>query len=277
MSAPVWLVTGAGSGVGRTLAVALASSGCRVLITSRDRGHLEDTARWCGAGTGVIPADLSDPSSVASLAASVEVHLAGAPLAGIVHAAGVMVWSSPVASSGWSLVPAVNAIGPWTLTQLLEPALLRDTGSRVLFVAGAPVTLQGVRPRIEGWKGTQTGRGLALALEAAAAKVWMARSLHRRWAGRASALAFHPGYIKSHLADALPFPLSTLGCLAQPFLATRCATGEFLALAPGALALSGTLVAGRRAVPSCPGPEDPGAEDAWLTELDRVEQDAHRV
>jgi NAD(P)-dependent dehydrogenase (short-subunit alcohol dehydrogenase family) len=267
VTAPVWLVTGAGSGVGRTLAVALASSGYRVLLTARNRDRLEDTAAWCGSGAAVIPADLSDPQSVVALAAGVEVHLAGAPLAGIVHAAGVMAWSSPGHPSGWSLVPAVNAVGPWSLTRLVEPALLRGTGARVLFVAGAPLTLQGVRPRIEGWKGDQKGRGMALALEAAAAKVWMARSLHRRWAGRASAFAFHPGFVKSHLADGLPFPLATLGCLAQPFLSARCATGEFLARSPGAPALSGHLVTGRRAVPSCPGPADPGAEDAWLAGL----------
>lgn len=265
---PVWLVTGAGSGVGRVLAVALATSGSEVILSARTVAALEDTSRWCGAGASVAPVDLSDPESVVALAFTVEGILAGRPLAGIVHAAGVMTWDSPATPSGWSRVPLVNALSPWRLTQALEPALLRQRGGRVLFVAGAPLTLSGVIPDPSRWSGDQKGRGLRLALEAASAKVTMARVLHRRWAGQASAFAFHPGFVKSHLADGLPFPLGTLGCLVQGLLATRSRTGEFLALSPEAVALSGNLIAGSHAVAACPLPSDPEAEDAlvgsWL-------------
>ena len=267
MSIPVWLVTGAGSGVGRTLAVALASTGAEVILTARSRSRLEDTARWCWAPSLVVPSDLADVPSVEALAATVTAHLAGRPLAGIVHAAGVMAWTSLATASGWSRVPLVNALAPWKLTLALEASLLSAPGGRVLFVAGAPFTLRGVRPDLVGWKGEGKGRGMALALEAGSAKVWMARVLHRRWAGRSAVFAFHPGFVKSHLADGLPFPLSFLGCLAQPFLAARCATGEFLALDPSAPGLSGTLVSGRRSVADCPFPSDPSAEDSFLSEI----------
>ena len=111
------------------------------------------------------------------------------------------------------------------------------------------------------------GRGMALALEAASAKVLFARVLHRRWQGRVSVFAFHPGFVKSALADGLPFPLNFLGCVAQPFLAARCHTGEFLALELGAASLSGQLVAGGRSFPDCPFPSDPVAEAAWVGDL----------
>lgn len=267
MIAPVWLVTGAGSGVGRVLSVALAAGGARVLLAARTKAALEDTARWCGPGALVTPVDLSDPASVASLAFTVEGVLEGRPLAGIVHAAGVMTWSSPTTASGWSRVPLVNAVAPWNLTRALEPALLREPGARVLFVAGDPMTLKGRSPDLARWSGDQPGRGLGLALEAAAAKVAMARVLHRRWQGQASAFAFHPGLVKSHLADGLPFPLNTLGCLAQPFLSARCRAGEFLFGDPGAPALSGNLVAGNKAVPDCPLPPDPPAEERLVSLL----------
>jgi NAD(P)-dependent dehydrogenase (short-subunit alcohol dehydrogenase family) len=263
----VWLVSGAGSGVGRSLAVALASTGAEVILASRSRERLEDTARWCWAPTLVAPVDLADPASVDALAATVVGHLAGRPLAGIVHAAGLMAWHSPSTPSGTSLIPQVNALSPWRLTLALESALLAAPGARVLFVAGAPFTLRGVQPHPERWSGEQRGRGLALALEAAAAKVVMARWLHRRWAGVASAFAFHPGYVKSRLGDGLPFPLSFAACVAQPFLAGRSVTGEFLALDPAAPALSGHLVAGRRAAASVPFPADLAAEDAFIASL----------
>lgn len=265
MSPPVWLVTGAGSGVGRVLAVALAASGAEVILTARNQDALADTARWC-PGASVCPADLADDREVERLILAVKPILGGRPLAGIVHAAGVMTWDSSSTVTGWSRVPLVNALSPWRLTLGLEADLLA-AGGRVLFVAGAPFTLQGVQPRLEGWKGEQKARGLRLALEAAAAKVWLARELDRRWASRASAFAFHPGFVKSALADGLPFPLNTLGCLVQPLLSTRCRTGEFLALDPGAPALSGHLVAGLRAVPGCPTSPDPRAEALWISQL----------
>jgi len=204
---------------------------------------------------------------LAALVGSVAAHLGTRPLAGIVHAAGVMAWNSEATAAGWSAVPMVNAVAPWRLTLALEPLLLAGTGARVLLVAGAPFTLKGLRPDPDAWLGTQKGRGMALALEAAAGKVWLARSLHRRWAGRASAFAFHPGYVRSHLADGLPLPFKALGLLAQPFLSKRSVTGEFLALDPAAPALSGALVAGRRAVDNCPAAPDPAAEDAFALRL----------
>ena len=225
-----------------------------MVLTARNLDRLEDTARWCGSGTEVVPADLGDPAAVDGFAGSVVRYLAGRPLAGIVHGAGLMAWDSPEAGGGWSLVPAVNALASWRLTQALEPPLLGAPGARVLLVAGAPATFRGIGPDVSQWKGDQKGRGLRLALEAAAAKVLIAREFHRRWAGRASVFAFHPGFVKSRLADGLPFPLNVLGCAAQPFLASRCATGEFLALDPGAPALSGTLVSGRRSYPDFPVP-----------------------
>jgi|GEM_PF-491955 NAD(P)-dependent dehydrogenase (short-subunit alcohol dehydrogenase family) len=267
MSAAAWLVTGAGSGVGRALAIALASTGAEVLLAGRNRARLDETARWCWAPSQSFEVDLADPSSVAALVGSVAVHLGTRPLAGIVHAAGIMTWNSDATALGWSMVPLVNAVAPWRLTLALEPLLLAGTGARVLLVAGAPFTLRGLRPDADTWLGSHKGRGLALALEAAAGKVWLARSLHRRWAGRASAFAFHPGYVRSHLAGGLPLPFRALGLLAQPFLSKRSLTGEFLALDPAAPALSGTLVSGRRGIDNCPAAPDPEAEDAFALRL----------
>jgi NAD(P)-dependent dehydrogenase (short-subunit alcohol dehydrogenase family) len=59
------LVTGAGSGVGRAAAVALAQAGWAVALLGRRKEMLAETAGLCGAArTLQLPADVTDPDSV---------------------------------------------------------------------------------------------------------------------------------------------------------------------------------------------------------------------
>lgn len=57
-------VTGAGSGIGRATAIALAREGARVALTGRRRPPLEETAAAIGTAALVVPADLTDPAQV---------------------------------------------------------------------------------------------------------------------------------------------------------------------------------------------------------------------
>jgi NAD(P)-dependent dehydrogenase (short-subunit alcohol dehydrogenase family) len=64
------MVTGAGSGIGRASAIALAAAGYSMVLTGRRPAPLEETAGICqehGFPTLVVPADLTDPASVADL------------------------------------------------------------------------------------------------------------------------------------------------------------------------------------------------------------------
>ena len=63
----VALVTGAGSGIGRAVAVTLGSAGYRVALTGRRKEPLEQTARAIGATTLVVESDVTDSRSVALL------------------------------------------------------------------------------------------------------------------------------------------------------------------------------------------------------------------
>lgn len=70
MTSRIALVTGAGSGIGRTVALALAERDYRVVLAGRRREPLHETAALAGeraANTLVVPADVTDASSVASL------------------------------------------------------------------------------------------------------------------------------------------------------------------------------------------------------------------
>jgi len=64
------LVTGAGSGIGRQVAIALCEAGYATVLAGRREDPLKETAKMAGesgAKTLVAPTDVSDPSSVAAL------------------------------------------------------------------------------------------------------------------------------------------------------------------------------------------------------------------
>jgi NAD(P)-dependent dehydrogenase (short-subunit alcohol dehydrogenase family) len=68
VSGKVAFVTGASKGIGRETARLLAEEGCRVAITARTAGALEQTARELSAATGQevvgLQGDMSDPGDV---------------------------------------------------------------------------------------------------------------------------------------------------------------------------------------------------------------------
>jgi len=66
----VALVTGAGRGIGRTVAIALAHAGWRVILTSRTQEQLDEVANAIRAGGGnalVFPADLTSDEDIQRL------------------------------------------------------------------------------------------------------------------------------------------------------------------------------------------------------------------
>jgi NAD(P)-dependent dehydrogenase (short-subunit alcohol dehydrogenase family) len=68
MTQPVAIVTGAGSGIGRAVAVALSQQGYSVALAGRRRSELDETARQAREGSClVVPTDVSDPAAVAAL------------------------------------------------------------------------------------------------------------------------------------------------------------------------------------------------------------------
>ncbi|MCU0889239.1 MAG: SDR family NAD(P)-dependent oxidoreductase, partial [Rubritepida sp.] len=71
MSERVAIVTGAGTGVGRAAALALAADGWAVVLAGRRREGLEATAASCGAAkTLVVPTDVGRAEEVKALFAA---------------------------------------------------------------------------------------------------------------------------------------------------------------------------------------------------------------
>lgn len=67
--APVATITGAGSGIGRAAAVALAQRGWRLVIMGRTREHLTDTASHCATDVEVVGGDAGDAAQCAHVVA----------------------------------------------------------------------------------------------------------------------------------------------------------------------------------------------------------------
>jgi NAD(P)-dependent dehydrogenase (short-subunit alcohol dehydrogenase family) len=73
MSSRICIVTGAGSGIGRACAVALAQHGWTVVLVGRGRAALDETAELAGGQAQTLPvqADIGSPEAVESLFATV--------------------------------------------------------------------------------------------------------------------------------------------------------------------------------------------------------------
>ena len=66
-SSRIALVTGAGSGIGEAVVLALSRAGFIVVLTGRRREQIERVAAAAAGKTLAVPADLTDPASVAAL------------------------------------------------------------------------------------------------------------------------------------------------------------------------------------------------------------------
>jgi NAD(P)-dependent dehydrogenase (short-subunit alcohol dehydrogenase family) len=114
------MVTGAGSGIGRAVALALVGAGYSVVLAGRRRDALEATATAAeGPGaTLVVPTDVSDPVSVAALFAEAKTAFGRLDLlfnnAGTGLPPGLL---EDLDFDHWNKVLAINVTGTFLCTQ----------------------------------------------------------------------------------------------------------------------------------------------------------------
>ena len=114
------LVTGAGSGIGRAVSLALRKAGYSVALAGRRADHLEETARMSGGGEGMlaVPTDVSDPTSVKALFARINAEFGRLDL--LFNNAGTNTPAIPMEDltfEQWSTVVGVNLTGPFLCAQ----------------------------------------------------------------------------------------------------------------------------------------------------------------
>ncbi|MFB3924058.1 MAG: SDR family oxidoreductase [Terriglobia bacterium] len=120
-NAGIALVTGAGSGIGRAVSLALQGAGWPVVLAGRRAERLQETAasaRPAGGKTLVIPTDVSQPESIQALFAQIKKSFGRLDL--LFNNAGVS--SPPVPMEDltveqWNTVVAVNLTGAFLCAQ----------------------------------------------------------------------------------------------------------------------------------------------------------------
>lgn len=163
------LVTGASSGIGRSIAVECSRMGAVVVITGRNIMALQDTlSMMCGDNHIIIPADLTDEQSVESLVDK-------APLLdGVVHNAGMLERMLCKAAKAEKIdrLMKTNFQGPVLLQKgLLKKNKINKEGSIVFIASRAPFAPSIGNAFYSATKGALLGYAKTLALEVASKRI----------------------------------------------------------------------------------------------------------
>jgi len=129
------LITGAGSGIGRALAIEASHRGVAVALTGRRREALEATrsqlARSAARSTNclILPADITDGAARRSLKALVAAEWGGLDI--LINNAGIVLAGplATLADAELERMMATNLIAPLALTREFLPLLSAGTGS----------------------------------------------------------------------------------------------------------------------------------------------------
>ena len=125
-------VTGASSGLGRALATALAGAGAQTVGVARRADALEAWRAEAGGETAAVVADLSDPDTMADVAARAAAPF-GAPDI-LINAAGVNTRQAAddVTAEGWKASIDLNLSTPFFLAQALVPGMKEKGWGRIV-------------------------------------------------------------------------------------------------------------------------------------------------
>ena len=135
------LVTGAGRGIGRAIAIAYAAEGAKVALSARTTRELDEvvgTIRGAGGTALAFPADLADRAVPSQLVQEVEKSLGHIEI--LVNNAGVGSSSNPKPvvdfdDDFWDLSLALNLTAPYLLCKAVLPGMLAKKWGRIITIA----------------------------------------------------------------------------------------------------------------------------------------------
>lgn len=189
----VALVTGAGSGIGRAIALELARSGAAVGCVDLSAGDIDATAASIlalgGRATAVV-ADVTDPGQLDHAVSSIEHDLG--PLTLAANAAGIAnaALAEEMSHAQWQKVIDVDLTGVFLSSQAEGRAMIRNGGGAIVNIASMSATI--------------ANRGLHQAHynAAKAGVVHLGRSLAWEWAGHGIRVnSISPGYTYTPLTE----------------------------------------------------------------------------
>jgi NAD(P)-dependent dehydrogenase (short-subunit alcohol dehydrogenase family) len=145
----VAVITGAGRGIGKAIAIGFAREGASVVIADRSKDDAQDTVRGIVADGGValtVQTDVSSPESVSSLFQTAVCQFGTIDI--LVNCAGIQGPIGPlheIDTDGWVRTIQTNLIGTFLCTKIVLPVMIgKKSGKIITFSGGGAVS---PRPR----------------------------------------------------------------------------------------------------------------------------------
>ena len=138
------LITGAGRGIGRAIAMVFASEGAKLALAARSAGELEETARLvreAGAEAIVVMADVTDDAQARTMVEQTLAHYSTIDV--LVNSAGIAGPVGPLPENDvgqWVRTVQVNLIGTYLCCRYVLPVMLRQNRGRIVNLSGAGAT-----------------------------------------------------------------------------------------------------------------------------------------
>jgi NAD(P)-dependent dehydrogenase (short-subunit alcohol dehydrogenase family) len=142
----IGIVTGAGSGIGRACAIALAREGANVALVGRRRDRVQQVAREIGAQALPISADVSQNAGIQRLIDETVNRFGG--LNFLVNNAGILQvgTAEQITEEQWDRVFNVNVRAVWLLSRAVLPHMRKAGGGSIINIAST-LGIVGARAR----------------------------------------------------------------------------------------------------------------------------------
>lgn len=140
------VVTGAGNGIARAIALAFAEAGASVACLDLDRAAAEATAATIGRAAIAVGCDVSNESDVETAASTIlarfpAVHILVNGAAGHDPNGSVM----ELSLAEWNKVFAVNVGGAFLMSRAILPAMIKAGGGSIIHIASQLGSVAGPR------------------------------------------------------------------------------------------------------------------------------------
>ena len=140
------IVTGAGSGIGRAIAVAMIREGARVVLVGRRKDRVEEVASEANGSAIALAADVSKRDEIEHVLQETVKAFGGINVlvnnAGILHAG----TAEQITEAQWDETFNINVRGLWLLSRAVLPHLRKASGGSIINVASV-LGINGTRNR----------------------------------------------------------------------------------------------------------------------------------